>query len=260
MAMRMRRDENVTRFAKRFWTIYSQIEDVNEELAVMCFKEAMLQGIDLRRELVRYPVGTMKALMTRVNQFVEQEEDETRAQENFGLKLGDGYFGDRLPRKDKKLFRKEETSRQKASASPVMVSSPTSKGRKKYKPPSDSYRAVNTIFKEPIYKILTKIRTQPFFTLTQPMRGDPSTRDQSKFCSYHKQNGHKIKDCMSLKSYLERLIKEGHLKEYLKEESSHNVCSRQRQGDEDSNEPEGIIKRHPPGIHVGGEQSGACRS
>lgn len=42
MAIRMRDDENVTRFAKRFWTTYSQIEDANEELAVMCFQEALL--------------------------------------------------------------------------------------------------------------------------------------------------------------------------------------------------------------------------
>lgn len=241
MAMRMRRDENITRFTKRFWTIYSQIEDANEQLAVMCFKEALLPGTELRRELVRYPVGTMKALMTRVNQFVEQEEDETRARENFGLKLQDGRFEDRPPQKDRKPFRKEERGRQTTPASPTAAPRSTSEGRMKNRPPSDAYRAVNTIFKEPIYRILTKIKTQPFFSRPQPMKSDPSARDPNKFCSYHRQKGHMTEDCVSLKSYLEKLVKEGRLKEYVKEESGHDGRSRQHRGDEDNDETAGII-------------------
>lgn len=46
---------------------------------------------------------------------------------------------------------------------------------------------------------------------------------------------------MSFKSHLERLVKEGHLKDYIKEENSNNIRARQRQIDEDSDEPEGII-------------------
>ena len=37
MALRMREDENVTQFARRFWTIYSQIEGAFDEVAVKSF-------------------------------------------------------------------------------------------------------------------------------------------------------------------------------------------------------------------------------
>lgn len=37
MALRMRQNENVTQFAKRFWKIYSQIEDASDEVAVKFF-------------------------------------------------------------------------------------------------------------------------------------------------------------------------------------------------------------------------------
>lgn len=100
---------------------------------------------------------------------------------------------------------------------------------------------MNTIFKEPIYKLLGKIKTHPFFKRPQPMKGDSSSRDQGKFCAYHKQNGHKTNECKSFKSHLENLVKEGHLTDHIKEEGQDNSQPpRQEDGGQDS-EPEGII-------------------
>lgn len=176
MAIRMKENENVTRFAMRFWTIYSQIEDANDEMVVMCFKEALLPGNELRREFIRYPVATMKALMTRVTQFIEQEEDNTRARENFRLKREGTRSRDGPPLVDKKLFPRKEKSHDKVPSGSVMTSAPTSGGKKKNKPSAYSYKAINTVFKEPIYRLLGKIRTQLFFKWPPPMKGDPSTR------------------------------------------------------------------------------------
>ena len=49
------------------------------------FHLALRPGIQLRVQLVMYPVGTMKELMTRANRFIRAEEDEVRGRENFGL-------------------------------------------------------------------------------------------------------------------------------------------------------------------------------
>ena len=48
MALRMQEDESVTQFARRFWTVYSQIECASEELAVKSFQLALRPGIQLR--------------------------------------------------------------------------------------------------------------------------------------------------------------------------------------------------------------------
>ena len=69
---------------------------------------------------------------------------------------------------------------------------------------------MNTIFKEPIYKLLKKIKAQPFFKWPQPMKSDPTSRDKGKFCAYHKQSGHRTDECKSFKSHLENLVREGH--------------------------------------------------
>ena len=60
MALRMWQNENLTQFAKRFWTIYSQIEGASNEVAVKSFQQALLLGIELRKDLVRFPMVTMR--------------------------------------------------------------------------------------------------------------------------------------------------------------------------------------------------------
>nr|POE82166.1 hypothetical protein CFP56_76123 [Quercus suber] len=47
------------------------------------------------------------------------------------------------------------------------------------------------------------------------MGGDPSRRNQNLYCTYHKDKGHKTKQCQVLRDHLGRLAKAGHLKEFV---------------------------------------------
>jgi len=85
MALRMKRTESIAQFVKRFWTVYSQIEEASNTIAIESFQQALLPGSELRKDLVLHPVVTMKALVARVNRFIEQEADEAKAQECFDL-------------------------------------------------------------------------------------------------------------------------------------------------------------------------------
>ena len=72
------------------------------------FQLALRSGIQLRAQLVMYPVATMKELMTRANRFIQAEEDEVRGRENFDLSQKD------LPSKgarDNRSSRREDCRR-----------------------------------------------------------------------------------------------------------------------------------------------------
>ena len=74
------------------------------------------------------------------------------------------------------------------------------------------------------------------------MMGDPSTRDQNKFCAYHKLYRHRTEDCKALMAHLEKFVKDGHLRDYIKDEGRDNSRSKCRNDDDqDSDVPEGII-------------------
>ncbi|XP_021597614.1 uncharacterized protein LOC110603915 [Manihot esculenta] len=48
------------------------------------------------------------------------------------------------------------------------------------------------------------------------MKAEASQRDPNKYCQYHRTHGHNINNCYQLISEIERLIKRGHLRNFVK--------------------------------------------
>ena len=76
---------------------------------------------------------------------------------------------------------------------------------------------VNVAFKEPVHKIIDRIKNEPFFRWPNKMGGDPSRRNQNLYCTYHRDKGHTTEQCRVLKDHIGQLVKAGHLKEFVVE-------------------------------------------
>ena len=74
-------------------------------------------------------------------------------------------------------------------------------------------------------KLLPMIQGLSDFRWPRPQGTDPSTRDHSKRCAFHKEHGHTTETCRSLQYLVERLIKAGHLKQYLRSDAGGKVTS-----------------------------------
>ena len=77
-------------------------------------------------------------------------------------------------------------------------------------------------------KLLPMIRDLSDFRWPGPIRADPSKRDHSKKCAYHKEHGHTMEQCRSLHYLVERLIKVRHLKQYVRSKARVGDTSRSR--------------------------------
>ena len=53
------------------------------------------------------------------------------------------------------------------------------------------------------------------FRWPKPTKTDSKKLDRSRKCAYHKDHGHTTKQCKSLYYLVERLIRAGHLKQYV---------------------------------------------
>ena len=58
-------------------------------------------------------------------------------------------------------------------------------------------------FKELVYMILEHIKNEPYFWWPGKIGGDPTRRNQSLYCTYHREKGHTTKQCHVLKDHLE---------------------------------------------------------
>ena len=68
-------------------------------------------------------------------------------------------------------------------------------------------------------RLLPIIRDLPDFKWPPPMRAGPDQRNRSLRCDYHRDHGHETNHCQSLKFLVEKLIRAGHLKRYLREQN-----------------------------------------
>ena len=65
-------------------------------------------------------------------------------------------------------------------------------------------------------KLLPLIRDHPDFKWPPPIHSDPEQRYRSLRCDYHRDHKHETNRCRTLKFLVERLIRAGHLRSYIR--------------------------------------------
>ena len=104
----------------------------------------------------------MRQLMRHIEKYKHLEDDRLQNKGKASL-LGRSWQGI-MPARPKKDFRMQE--------------------------PEVQIEGVNVAFKEPVHKILDRIKNESFFRWPNKMGGDPSRRNQNLYCIYHRDKGH----------------------------------------------------------------------
>nr|XP_023897008.1 uncharacterized protein LOC112008879 [Quercus suber]XP_023897010.1 uncharacterized protein LOC112008881 [Quercus suber] len=82
-------------------------------------------------------------------------------------------------------------------------------------------KTVNAVFREPVHRVLEKIKNEPYFRWPNKMAREPEMRNQNRYCQYHQDHGHTTEDCRNLQNYLDQLVREGKLKHLLHHPNNH---------------------------------------
>ena len=122
---------------------------------------------ELQESLTKRPPEDIRQLMRRTEEYKCLEDDRLQNKGKAPL-LGRPWQGI-IPAKPKKDFRMQE--------------------------PKEQIEGVKVAFKEPMHKILDRIKNESFFRWPNKMGGDPSRRNQNLYCTYHRDKGHTTKQC-----------------------------------------------------------------
>ncbi|XP_042519133.1 uncharacterized protein LOC122092894 [Macadamia integrifolia] len=82
--------------------------------------------------------------------------------------------------------------------------------------------------------LLLEIQNQKYLRWPRPMAGKPEKRNLNRYCRYHRDYGHDIEDCKSLKREIDELIKAEYLNQYLKQKYGGNWPEPRRDEDQPS--------------------------
>ncbi|XP_028115149.1 uncharacterized protein LOC114313037 [Camellia sinensis] len=158
-------------------------------MVVMSFKHGLRPKSKLRQSLTKRPATALKNLRARIEQYARLEDDQIPIEV---------ASAEQITRHKKRTNRGEHRG--------IAVNEVDK---------SKSHEAVVTVFKEPINRILEKIKREPFFVWPPKMLGDPARRNQKLRCTYHQDRGHMTQNCRALKQHLEDLVTAGHLRDYI---------------------------------------------
>uniref|UniRef100_A0A2N9GHZ5 RNA-directed DNA polymerase n=1 Tax=Fagus sylvatica TaxID=28930 RepID=A0A2N9GHZ5_FAGSY len=201
MALAMRSGESLKSYSARYWETYNEIDRwetyneidwCGEDVAISQFRFGLPVGSKLRQSLAKKPPLDMSNLMSRIEQHVRVEEDGLQPQRQSG----------------------DNVVVQKKSAQPETSRAPHN--TKQMGPVTrESFQAINTTFKEPIFKILPQIKNKPYFVWPARLGGDPASRESMSYCAYHREKGHLTETCRNYKALLEELVRDGHLHQFV---------------------------------------------
>ncbi|XP_028069011.1 uncharacterized protein LOC114271597 [Camellia sinensis] len=189
--LRKEQEEMLRNYARRYWEEYNDLEEnvCNEQMAIMSFKHGLRPESKLRQSLTKCPATALKDLRARIEQYAHLEDDQIPIEV---------ALAEQTTRHKKRTDRGEHRG--------ITVNEIDK---------SKSHEAVVTVFKEPIYRILEKIKREPFFVWLPKMLGDPARRNQKLRCTYHQDRGHMTQNCRALKQHLKDLVAAGHLRDYI---------------------------------------------
>ena len=88
-------------------------------------------------------------------------------------------------------------------------------------------QTISAVFREPVHRVLKKIKNEPYFKWPNKMTGESARCNQNFYCQYHQDYGHTTEDCRNLWNYLDQLVREGKLKHLLHHSSSHQSQAHQ---------------------------------
>ena len=206
--IKMQENETLREFVKRFGQAVLQVESYSMDVVLQIFKRSICPGTPFFESLAKKPLVSMDDLFRRAGKY-SMLEDDIRATTQQVLATGQSARSEPT-RSFKTPNHTESSNRGQDERHPPLIRTPL----------TTSYE-----------KLLPIIRDLPGFRWPGPIRSNPSERDRSKKCAYHKDHGHTTETCRCLHYMVEDLLKARHLKQYIRttpkgEESSHGQGSR----------------------------------
>ena len=193
-----REDKSIRDFTHRFGQVVQQIDIYSMDAVLQNFRRSFGPTTPFFQSLSLDPPATMEKLYRRADKFSTLEDNIRAASQTVMITAQNTKSAAKGPSEQKRSQGKSQKL-------------PDGHSEKKKDPPQ--FIALNIAYD----RLLPLIRDLPDFKWPPPMRAGSDQRNRSLRCDYHRDHGHETNQCQSLKFMMERLIRAGHLRRYLRE-------------------------------------------
>ncbi|XP_056687846.1 uncharacterized protein [Spinacia oleracea] len=203
--------ESVRDYFNRFNCEKISIKNCDVRTAIEAFKRGLIPNSELYREITKYPCATFKEVRSRATAQMRIEDDEvirTASQRSTG---GSSDRRSYTPRSSSWRHQPYNRQNQVQNVNQYDDANNVYMNERVVYPPISEYG-----FNVDIGGVVNALQNVGG-TVRWPKKSDrpDSMKDMSKWCDFHRDNGHTTEECISLKKEVAYLLKRGHLKELL---------------------------------------------
>ncbi|GAA0155894.1 hypothetical protein LIER_13515 [Lithospermum erythrorhizon] len=231
--------ETLRSYATRFEEAATNIPSANEKVTMISFFHGLRYG-PLKEKRVLESFNVRNELLKLVIQYIRLEEVKTLLEEMAeirGKKVADE--GTHRSPKRTRVWDRLQKPREKEPFKRLRVRSLRREERRIRKPQEPMFNNY-TPLRTTVGRVNAQVEDKRIFSRPQKIKALPNRTDQKKYCEYHNDHGQDTDECRVLKEEIERLVRRGHLKEFVKNdrggsprrprELSPRQNPRQRQG------------------------------
>ncbi|XP_012844098.1 PREDICTED: uncharacterized protein LOC105964132 [Erythranthe guttata] len=181
-----RDNETLRNYIKSFVEAVHEVPSVGQDMLSGIMQQNLKPG-RFNESITGRPPGNLEELLNRAENYVRIEEASTHA-----------------PPKRKREDDRQDIRRRDDRRPPLPPQGQSSSSYNRFTP-------LNTRFTEILHVIEQRGLAEP----PRPMQPNEKREKSDRYCRFHKDRGHTTEECAQLKVAIERLIKQGHLGEYI---------------------------------------------
>ena len=222
--------ESLRSYVQRFNAESLKVDIPDEKFAIIAFIAGLgIQSKDLMFPISKNPQASMAEVLAKAEKYINGEEALISKKHSSSTHKEKSGTDKRRGRSPKRQSDRERSPKKDGERSPKRrgnlrdhLGPPQLERRRRYSPQRFTPLTAS------VSQVMRKVRNEQFLRWPTQMKSDPTTRDNTRYCEFHKDYEHRTDNCIQLKRETEYLIRRGYLRRYIAPENqSHNQAQNQ---------------------------------
>ena len=209
--------ESLKSYVQRFNAESLKIDVPDEKFAITAFIAGLgVQSKDLMFSISKNPQASMAEVLAKAEKYINGEEALLSKRESSSTLKEKGATDRRRGRSHKRQGDQRKSPGTKRERSPKRrgnlrdrLGPPQSQGRQRYSPQRFTPLTAS------VSQVLREVRNEQFLRWPIQMKSDLVTKDNTKYCEFHRDYGHRMDNCIQLRREIEHLIQRGYLRRFI---------------------------------------------
>ena len=209
--------ESLRSYVQRFNAESLKVDIPDEKFAITAFIAGLgVQSKDLMFSISKNPQGSMAEVLAKAENYINGEEALISKKGSSSTHKEKSGANKRRGRSPKRQSDRERSPKKDGERSPKRRGSlrdrlgpPQPERRQHYSP------RWFTPLTATVSQVLHEVQHEHFLRWPSQMRSDPAKRDNTRYCEFHRDYGHRTDDCIQLRKEIEYLIRHGYLRRFV---------------------------------------------